>query len=120
MRGCLIPAAMGLALAAGPAPATPSAESPAKAPARTFSNVTQAILACMENNSRKKYGTAYVFDAGHPGNGVSETHYYGLTRLSFIFDPTAGTVTYTILHKPGIASDGQVWNGIGKAIKACS
>ncbi len=74
----------------------------------------------METNSRKKYGTTYTFDASHPGNGVSETHYYGLTRLSFVFDPAVGAITYTILHKPPLASTGQIWDGVRDAIKACS
>jgi hypothetical protein len=120
MRGCLIPAAMGLALAAGPAPATLSSDAPTHPPARTFSNVNPAILICMQDRSRKKYGTIYRPDANNPNIGTSETHYYGVTLLSFVFDPAGATITYTILRKPGLASNGQVWDGIGKEIKACS
>jgi hypothetical protein len=96
------------------------ATSSGAAPTRTYSGVTQAILACMRDNSRKKHGTVYIADASNPNNGTSETHYYGLTRLSYAFDPTRGAVTYTILQKPGLASYGQVWDGINAAIRACS
>jgi hypothetical protein len=51
---------------------------------------------------------------------MTETHYLGLTKLSFVIDPAAATVTYTIVHKPLVASNGQVWDGIRDAIKACS
>jgi hypothetical protein len=89
-------------------------------PTRTYSRVTQAILTCMRDNSQKKHGTVYIADANNPNNGTSETHYYGLTRLSYAFDPSRGAVTYTILHKPAIAANGQIWDGISAAIKACS
>jgi hypothetical protein len=105
-----------LALMSGPTWATSSGEPPA----RTYSGVTQAILTCMRDNSRKKHGTVYIADANNPNNGKSETHYYGLTRLSYAFDPSRGAVTYTILQKPGLASYGQVWDGISAAIRACS
>jgi hypothetical protein len=107
---------VGSALALAPAPAI-SAGNP---PSRSFTNVTPSILACMKENSIKKHGTKYIVDATNPNNGVSETHYYGLTRLSYAFDVDHGTVTYTVLQKPGLASYGQIWNGISAAIKACS
>ena len=105
-----------LALTSGPAWATSSGEPLTK----TYSGVTQAILTCMQDNSRKKHGTVYIPDANNPNNGESEIHYYGLTRLLYAFDPVQATITYTIRHKPAIASTGQVWNGISAAIKACS
>ena len=74
----------------------------------------------MTDKSRKEHGTVYKTDPNNPNAGTSETHYYGLTILAYAFDPAAGTVTYTILHKPGFAANSQVWNGIGKAIKGCS
>jgi hypothetical protein len=120
MRNAVAVGAMGLVLLGCPAWPASSAESPAKLPSRTFSPVTPAILACMETNSRRKYGTVYTPDAGNPNKGMTETHYLGLTRLAFVFDPAAATVTYAIVHKPLFASDDQVWNGIRDAIKVCS
>ena len=116
MRFGITLSVVSLALMSGPAWATSSGEPPA----RTYSGVTKTILACMRDNSVKKHGTVYIADASNPNNGMSVTHYYGLTRLSYAFDPTRGAVTYTILQKPGLASYGQVWNGISAAIKACS
>ena len=87
---------------------------------RTFSDVTPAILSCMRERSRKQHGTTFVRDPNNPNSGTSETHYYGLTRLSYAFDPALAAVTYTILQKPGLASNGQVWDGVRAAIKACS
>lgn len=74
----------------------------------------------MQDRSRKEHGTTYAPDPVNPNNGTSDTHYYGLTRLSYAFDPAASTVTYTILQKPGLASNGQIWDGVRAAIKACS
>ena len=120
MRGDVIATAMGFVLICGPALPASSPKGPAKLPSRTFSNITSAMLACMERNSRKRYGTVYTPDPGNPNKGVSETHYLGLTRLSFVFDPVAATVTYGIVRKPLLAADTQVWDGIRDAIKACS
>jgi hypothetical protein len=106
---------MSLALVFGPAWATSSGE-PA---VRTYSGVTQAILTCVRDNSRKKHGTVYTSDATNPNRITSETHYFGLTRIVSDFDPSVGTVTYRVLQKPGLASYDQVWDGIRKAIKAC-
>lgn len=104
-------------LASGAASATPPAVA---APARTYSGVTQAILTCVRDRSHKQHGTVYIPNANNPNNGTSETHYYGLTQLAYAFDPTRAKVTYTILQKPALASNGQVWDGIGAAIQACS
>lgn len=120
MRGEVIAAVIGFVLLGCPATAASSPEAPAKLPSRTFSKVTPAILACMQTNSRKRYGTVYTPEPGNPDKGVTETHYLGLTRLSFAFDRAAAIVTYAIVHKPLFASNDQVWDGIRDAIKACS
>lgn len=113
-------AATSLALPAGSALATPAGAPSMSPPARTFSNVTAATLACVADRSRKQHGTVYTHDAKNPNIVTSETHYFGLTRVVYAFDPAAAAVTYTILQKPGLASYGQVWDGIRDAIKACS
>jgi hypothetical protein len=116
MRFGIALSVVSLALMSGPTRATSSGEPPT----RTYSGVTQAVLTCVRDNSRRQHGTVYTRDPNNPNNGESETHYYGLTRLLYAFDPAQATITYTILHKPAIASTGQVWNGISAAIKACS
>jgi hypothetical protein len=100
--------------------AAPPAATPTGPPARTFSNVTAATLACVADRSRKQHGTVYTPDAKNPNIVTSETRYFGLTRILYAFDPSARAVTYTILQKPGLASYSQVWDGIRDAIKACS
>jgi hypothetical protein len=120
MRGRFILAMIGLVLAAGAALAAPASEKPTNPSVRTYPNITPAILTCMAARSRKKYGTVYTPDSTTPTIGISETHYYGLTRLSFVFDAAGATMTYTILHKPTLASNSQVWDGVRDAIKACS
>jgi hypothetical protein len=120
MHGGVIAAVMSFVLLGCAALAAASPEAPAKLPSRTFSNVTRTVLACMETDSRKRYGTVYTRDPGNPNSGMTETHYLGLTRLSFVFDPAGATVTYAIVHKPLLASDSQVWDGIRDAIKTCS
>src|SRR5579859_5421970 len=89
-------------------------------PARTYTGVTQAILTCVRDNSRKSHGTVYTGDPTNPNRVTSETHYFGLTRIVYDFDPSARTVTYRILRKPGLASYGDVWDGIRDALRACS
>ena len=118
MRAGFIPTVMSLVLTGGLAPA--AASPPKTLASRTFDAVTPAKMACMETNSRKRYGTVYTPDPNSPNNGMTETHYLGLTKLSFVFDPVGATITYTIVHKPVFASNDQVWNGIRDAIKACS
>src|SRR5579859_848622 len=90
------------------------------APSRTFANITAATLVCVADRSRKQHGTVYIADPRNPNIVTSETHYFGLTRIVYDFDPPARTVTYRILQKPGLASYGQVWDGIRDAIAACS
>ena len=116
MRSSIALWVVSLTLMSGPTWASSSGEPTT----RTYSGVTQVILACVRENSRMKHGTVYIADANNPNNGTSETHYYGLTRLSSAFDPSRSAVTYRILQKPGLASYAQVWNGISAAIKACS
>jgi hypothetical protein len=62
----------------------------------------------------------YTISANSPNSGVSETHYYGTTKLSYVFDPAGATIAYTIVKKPALASETQVWDGVGAAIKACA
>jgi hypothetical protein len=119
VRSVLVAAAMGFTLGC-PAWGAPVGDAPPKLPSRTFFNITPTILACTQTNSRKRYGTTYTPEPGNPKSGMTETHYLGLTKLSFVIDPAAATVTYTIVHKPLVASNGQVWDGIRDAIKACS
>ena len=120
MRLSVTVATASLLVGAGATVARPGGGAAASPPARTFANVTAATLACVEDRSRAQHGTVYTRDARNPNIVTSETHYFGLTRIVYDFDPSVSRVTYRILQKPGMASYGQVWDGIRDAIKACS
>ena len=86
---------------------------------QTYNNVTAAILACVETTSNKEHGTVYAPPSPATA-GTATTHtVVGTVALSFSLDTTNNSLTYSILSKPGIVSDSEIWNGGEGTLKSC-
>ena len=85
---------------------------------RSFGGVTQAIWECVKTTSYQQHGTKYVPPDGNQGTATTSTP-IGDVALTFDYDPTKETITYTIVKKPFLVSDDQIWNGIQETIDGC-
>ena len=85
---------------------------------RTFGAVTQAIWECVKTTSYQQHGTKYAPPDGNQGTATTST-IVGDVVLSFDLNPTKETVTYTIVKKPFLATDDQIWNGIQETLDGC-
>jgi hypothetical protein len=87
---------------------------------KTFSNVTQAIWTCVQTTSVTENGT--VYDPPPPSSSGTATTktIVGDVVLSYAFDSGPETVTYTIVKKPFIVSEKEIWDGIQSTIDGCS
>jgi hypothetical protein len=85
---------------------------------RSFGGVTQAIWECVKTTSYQQHGTKYVPPDGNQGTATTST-LIGDVVLNFDYDPTKDTVTYTIVKKPFLVSEHQIWNGIQETIDGC-
>jgi hypothetical protein len=85
----------------------------------SFSNVSQACWDCVQQSSMSQHGT--VYDPPPPATqGTSTTvTVVGVVKLSFDFQAAAQTVVYTIISKPWIVTESEIWDGISKSIQAC-
>jgi hypothetical protein len=86
---------------------------------KSFGNVTQAVWDCVKSTSAKEHGTTYEPPDSNQGTATTQT-IVGKIALGFNFDPAQETVTYTIIQKPGIVSEQEIWDGIQDSINGCS
>jgi hypothetical protein len=86
---------------------------------KTFNGVTPSIWECVKATSLKEHGTVYAPPGANAGTAKTST-IVGEVLLEFNFNPTSNSVAYTIIKKPGLASESQIWNGIEATIKGCS
>jgi hypothetical protein len=85
---------------------------------KVFNGVTPAIFACLKTTSGEQHGTKYAPPDGNQGTATTETSMYSVV-LGFNFDPSASTLTYTLIKKSWIVPIGEVWNGITDTINSC-
>ncbi|MCC6735458.1 MAG: hypothetical protein IT534_04950 [Bauldia sp.] len=109
------PAAGALAALALGASATGAAA--ASAP-RTFRDVTPAIFECVKATSEAQHGTIYDSADGLTGTATTSSSLYTV-RMSFAFDPAAGSLAYTLVSKSLIVPASAVWSGIETALTGC-
>lgn len=83
---------------------------------RTYKNVTPAIFACVKSTSFKEHQTVYA--PPDANTGIATTPKYNVV-LSFVFDPSASTLTYTITQEPWYVTDNEIWDGICSTINEC-
>jgi len=86
---------------------------------RSFGGVTESIWECVKSTSEQEHGTKYEPPGQNQGTSTTPT-VVGEVVLSFNFDESVKTVTYTIQKKPFIVSDNQIWDGILETIEHCS
>jgi hypothetical protein len=86
---------------------------------QTYPNVSQACWNCVQQSSMTQHGT--VYDPPPPATqGISTTVTpVGDVKLSFDYQAAAQTVVYTIISKPWIVTESEIWNGIIKSIHVC-
>jgi hypothetical protein len=85
---------------------------------KTYTGITQAIWDCVKTTSYEQHGTTYDPPDANQGTSTTDT-LVGKVVLTFDFEPGPQTLKYTITHKPGIVTDGEVWGGISSSIKQC-
>jgi hypothetical protein len=85
---------------------------------RTFSAVTPGIFECVKASSSTEHGTVYESADGLSGTAVTASSLYTV-RLDFTFDPTAGSLAYTLVRKSFIVPAAAVWSGIEDALNRC-
>lgn len=85
---------------------------------KTFKSVTPAIWSCLKASSEKEHGTKYDPPNANDGTATTDS-IVGKIVLQFNFKPDQQTIGYTILKKPMLVSDNQIWNGIESGIQAC-
>ena len=86
---------------------------------RSFGGVTQAIWECVKTTSYQQHGTKYVPPDGNQGTATTSIPAIGDLVLNFDYDPMKDTVTYTIVKKPFIVSENQIWSGTQDTIDGC-
>jgi hypothetical protein len=97
---------------------TAGATGAAAADMRTYQGVTQASFDCVKSTSEIEHGTVYESADGRSGTATTTSSLYTV-RMSFQFDPAAGSLAYTLVGKSFIVPASAVWSGIETAITGC-
>ena len=84
-----------------------------------YNNVTQTIFTCVKAKSYAEHGTTYAPPDANSGTATTNVTFVGTIQVDFNFNPSANTLTYSNLRKPGIVPESSVWDGIESTIKAC-
>lgn len=85
---------------------------------KTYSNVTEQIFDCVKTKSATEHGTVYDPATGDSGTATTHT-VVGKVVLKFDLDTASGDLTYTLVDKPILAPEHEIWNGIEGAINSC-
>ena len=85
---------------------------------KTYSGVTEQIFACVKANTAKEHGTVYDPLDGNQGTATTDT-VVGEVILTYDLDPATSEIKYTLIKKPVLAPEHEIWNGIEGAINAC-
>jgi hypothetical protein len=84
---------------------------------KTWNGVTESIFDCVKAESEREHGTKYDPPNGDQGTATTSTP-VGDVVLRFDLQPS-GALTYTILKKPFLVSESQIWDGIADGLNAC-
>lgn len=85
----------------------------------TYNNISSTIWECVKATSYSEHGTIYQ-PAGAPSGTATTDTPIGQVVLSFNYESTKESVSYTIQKKPFIVGDSTIWNGIEETIEHCS
>ena len=86
---------------------------------QTFNGVTADIFACVKKESASEHGTVYDPPDANSGTATTSVPIVGKIVVSFDLDPSTNAITYCIVSKPGIVTEGEVFNGISETIAKC-
>jgi hypothetical protein len=89
------------------------------ASSKSFSNVTQEIWDCVKTTTGQEHGTTYDPPGSNKGTSTTKT-IVGTVELGFDFDPVTTIVNYTIIKKPFIVPESEIWDGIQSTINGCT
>lgn len=85
---------------------------------KTFDNVTEEIFACVKEKSSKDHGTVYDPPNGNKGTATTKT-VVGKVVLGYDLNTDTNEIKYTIVDKPVLAPEHEIWKGIEGAINSC-
>ena len=84
---------------------------------RIFYGVEQATWLRIKAASKQEHGTIHA-DGSH-GSAITKT-LLGPIVVDFMFDAGQKTISYTIVKRPLLLAEGQIWDGIEKTIAKCN
>lgn len=86
---------------------------------KVFDNVTLEIFVCVKKKGANHSPPA-VYDPVEGNKGtVTIKPWVGTIKLDFDFDPSAKTLTYTLVEKPGIVPISRLWGGFEDTVNEC-
>ncbi len=85
---------------------------------KTYHGVTEEIFKCVKTKSHSEHGTIYDPPTGNKGTATTSIPVLGKIVLGYDLQPNRD-LTYTIIEKPGLAPEGEIWSGIEKTINGC-
>lgn len=86
---------------------------------KSFNDVTASIWECVKATSLREHGTKYA-PPGVPQGTATTVTPVGDVVLNYDYNVADSTVTYTLVKKPFIVSEGTIWDGIKDTIAGCS
>ena len=84
---------------------------------KSWSTVTESIFDCVKATSQKAHGT--VYDPADGDTGTATTVVTAVGKIVLQFTLANGTLTYTILSKPWIVTEDEIWTGIDTSVTGC-
>ncbi|MFZ1791216.1 MAG: hypothetical protein WAT92_23015 [Saprospiraceae bacterium] len=86
---------------------------------KVFNGVTLEVWDRIKTTSKKEHGTIYTPEGAVHGTVSTDTP-VGNLQLGFDYDATKDVVTYTILKRPTIIFEDEIWEGTQVTINRCA
>lgn len=85
---------------------------------QNYRDVAPAVWACVRATTQKRHGTRY--EPAGEDCGRATTHLFlGDVILDYAFDPKSRTLAYSLVKKPFLVAESQIWSGIQSTIERC-
>jgi hypothetical protein len=86
---------------------------------RSFKGVDEEAWETLRSRSTRDHGTIYQFEGDDETSGTATTRVpvIGDIVMHFHLDVDAATLTYTIVQKPMVVREDQIWDGIEKSVE---
>ena len=86
---------------------------------RTFTDIDRRTWERIKALGRQQHGTVFAPAEGLAGTATTSTP-VGTVVIAYTFDPGSQHLTYTIVNKPFLVPAPMIWDGIERAVEACS